>query len=79
MDLRRKWHSLNDRRVCVLCDRTITGQQIKVKREPNGTFSLHCPTDGCPATPRDWFYQGNACSAAYEANARVSEASIWVE
>src|SRR6476646_9203009 len=42
-DLRRKWHSLDDQRVCVLCDRTITGRQIEVRRDPGGTFSLHCP------------------------------------
>src|SRR5205814_2764681 len=29
-DSRRKWHSLDDQRVCVLCDRTITGRQIEI-------------------------------------------------
>ena len=76
-DLRRKWHSLDDQRVCVLCDRMITGRQIEVRREAGGTFSLHCPTEDCPSLPSDWFYQGNACSASRNANSRVSEASIW--
>ncbi|HZE58104.1 MAG TPA: hypothetical protein VE031_09650 [Chthoniobacterales bacterium] len=76
-DLRRKWHSLDDRRVCVLCDRTITGRQIEVTREPGGTFSVHCPTEGCPAVPSDWFYQGNACSPSKNLTVRMSEASIW--
>jgi len=76
-DLRRKWHSLDDQRVCVLCDRTITGRQIEVRREAGGTFSLHCPTEDCPSVPNDWFYQGNACSASRAANSRSSEVSIW--
>jgi hypothetical protein len=76
-DLRRKWYSLDDQRVCVLCGRTITGRQIEMRREPHGTCSLHCPTEGCSSVPSDWFYQGNACSSAKGANVRTSEASIW--
>ena len=76
-DLRRKWHSLDDQRVCVLCDRTITGRQIEITPEPGGMFSVHCPTEGCPALPSDWFYQGNACSPSRNPTVRMSEASIW--
>jgi hypothetical protein len=76
-DLRRKWYSLDDQRVCVLCDRTITGRQIEITREPGGMFSVHCPTEGCPAVPSDWFYRGNACSPAKRPAVRMTEASIW--
>lgn len=76
-DLRRKWHSLDDRRVCVLCDRTITGRQVEVRVETRGTVSVHCPTDGCQSVPSDWFYQGNACSASKAVSSRMSEATIW--
>jgi hypothetical protein len=76
-DSRRKWHSLDDRRVCVLCDRTITGRQVEVRVESNGTVSVHCPTEGCQSVPSDWFYQGNACSASKAISSRTSEASIW--
>src|SRR5437588_4051169 len=76
-DVRRKWHSLDDQRVCVLCDRTITGRQLEVRREPGGTLSIHCPTEGCPSVPSDWFYQGNACSGSKPVHRRTSEASIW--
>jgi hypothetical protein len=31
---------------------------IDIWQESNGTYHLHCPTPGCPATPRDWFYHG---------------------
>jgi hypothetical protein len=76
-DPRRKWHSLDDQRVCVLCDRTITGRQIEVARETGGTYSVHCPTPGCPSIPSDWFYQGNASSASRPATHGTREASIW--
>jgi len=76
-DSRRRWHSLDDRRVCVLCDRTITGRQVEVRVESSGTVSVHCPTEGCQSVPSDWFYQGNACSASKTANSRLGEASIW--
>ena len=76
-DPRRKWYSLDDHRVCVLCDRTITGRQIEVTREAAGTYSVHCPTEGCTSLPSDWFYQGNASSASKTATHGTREASIW--
>jgi hypothetical protein len=57
-DTFRTWHSLDDRRVCVLCDRVISGRMIDVWEDKRGTFHLHCPTPGCMATPRDWFFHG---------------------
>jgi hypothetical protein len=76
-DLRRKWHSLDDQRVCVLCDRTITGRQIEVAPEPGGGYSVHCPTPGCPSVPSDWFYQGNASLASKSAILGTRDANIW--
>jgi hypothetical protein len=63
-DPRRKWYSLDDQRVCVLCGRAITGRQIEIRRDSGGRYSLKCPTPGCAALPNDWFYRGNACSTA---------------
>ena len=77
IDLRRKWHSLDDHRICVLCDRTITGRQIEVVREGGGTYSVHCPTPGCPSVPSDWFYQGSASSASRSPTLGTRDASIW--
>jgi hypothetical protein len=57
-DSYRKWYSLDDRRVCVLCEKLISGRMIDVWQDDIGTFLLHCPTPGCPGTPRDWFYCG---------------------
>ena len=76
-DPRRKWHSLDDQRVCVLCGRTITGRQIEVTKEGAGNYSVHCPSQNCPAEPTDWFYQGNACGPVKSASYRTGEASIW--
>ena len=75
-DSRRKWTSLDDQRVCVLCDRVITGREIEVTREDNGTYSIHCPTPDCPALPSDWFYQGSGFSSN-ASTLRMGEANIW--
>ena len=77
IDARRKWHSLDDQWVCVLCGRAITGRQIDIVREPGGTYSARCPTPECSAVASDWFYQGNASSASKAATLGTREANIW--
>ena len=62
-DAHRKWYSLDDKRVCVLCDRVLTGRQVEIKRARHGA-TLRCPTEGCESTPNDWFYHASASSAA---------------
>lgn len=59
-DRERKWYSLDDQRVCVFCDKIISGRMIDVWQDQRGAYRLHCPTPGCSATPRDWFYHGTA-------------------
>lgn len=54
----RKWYSLDDQRVCILCERLITGRMIDIWQDRAGTYRLHCPTPGCSGRPRDWFYCG---------------------
>ena len=77
-DLRRKWYSLDDQRVCVLCDRTITGRQIEVIRDLAGAYSLRCPTEGCRALPSDWFYHGSSYSGQRSPSGRNDEVSfLW--
>ena len=51
----RKWYSLDDKRVCAVCDRVFTGRQIEIECNSPGHFQLHCPTPGCPAGMRHWF------------------------
>ena len=55
----RKWRSLDDRRICVVCDRVITGRQIKLTRYSASKVRVACPTDGCAGSPREWVYPGN--------------------
>jgi hypothetical protein len=57
-DTHRKWYSLDDERVCILCERRITGRMIDIWETRKGVFHLHCPTPGCDSVPRDWFYHG---------------------
>lgn len=76
-DTRRKWYSLDDQRVCVLCDRAITGRQIEIRRDGNGGSTLHCPTEGCASLPSDWFYHGSSCSTMKEADRRRGEIDLW--
>ena len=56
----RKWRSLDDRRICVVCDRVITGRQIKITRSAASNVRVACPTDNCAGSPREWVYPGNA-------------------
>ncbi len=66
LDLARHWHSLDDRRFCRRCQRTITGRQIEVvvRATPRGELGLRCSTDRCEATPVDWTYVDPFAAAA---------------
>ena len=63
-DGERKWYSLDDQRVCVVCDRIFTGRQVSIHRDQRGRYLLQCPTEGCPSYVAHWFYAGNAATAA---------------
>src|SRR5712691_7592918 len=56
-DLHRKWISLDDQRVCVLCHRLMSGHEIRITTDGQQP-ELHCATDGCQSKPVDWFYYG---------------------
>jgi len=79
LDSRRKWSSLDDERVCVLCNRAITGRQIRLCRDGSAAWTAHCPTEECPSVPGDWFYHGNACAGAPTAPNRSGEMSFWAQ
>jgi hypothetical protein len=55
----RKWNSLDDRRICVLCDRAISGRQIDISMNGSSQPHLSCPTPGWNAGPHEWVYPGN--------------------
>ena len=56
LDQFRAWHSLDDKRYCLVCGNIITGRQIQVTggTRGNGALRLSCPTDGCNSIPMDW-------------------------
>ena len=55
----REWHSLDDRRFCVVCERTFTGRQVRILRDRSGGFRLRCPTETCKSEPNQWICPGN--------------------
>ena len=60
----RKWNSLDDERVCVVCERIFNGRQIDIRRDHRGRYLLQCPSEGCPSLVAHWFYAGAAARAA---------------
>lgn len=58
----RVWNSLEDKRVCLRCKKTIAGHEIVIQRAEPGRFGLHCPTPDCNATIEDWLYLKHASS-----------------
>src|SRR5205085_12551267 len=66
-DQSRTWSSLDDKRVCILCDKRFSGRQVDITRSRTGRYELRCPTDGCTAGPSQWVYPGNplVSEAAY--------------
>ena len=55
----RQWSSLDDERVCVLCERKFSGRQVGIRRGRGGRVHLHCPTENCNGGPSQWVYTGN--------------------
>jgi len=56
LDQFRQWHSLDEKRYCLVCGKIITGRQIQVigGRRGNGPLRIICPTEHCNAIPMDW-------------------------
>ena len=56
LDQFRQWHSLDEKRYCLVCGNLITGRQIQVAGgiRGNGPLRLSCSTDSCNSIPMDW-------------------------
>jgi hypothetical protein len=54
----RRWNSLDDERLCILCERKFNGRQVEIRCFTNGKNELHCPTEGCGSGPHQWVYPG---------------------
>jgi hypothetical protein len=55
----RQWQSLDDKRFCILCERTFDGRQVDIRGTSGGRFRLYCPTEDCSSTPQHWVRPGN--------------------
>src|SRR5262249_29412483 len=56
LDQFRQWHSLDEKRYCLVCGNLIMGRQIQVAggTRGNGALRLSCPTERCNSIPMDW-------------------------
>ena len=56
LDQFRQWHSLEEKRYCLVCGNLISGRQIQVADRTRGNepLRLTCPTEGCNSIPMDW-------------------------
>ena len=64
----REWHSLDDKRFCLVCVKLITGRQVHVAggTRGNGLLGLSCPTERCNSIPMDWVLPTNELVALAE-------------
>jgi hypothetical protein len=53
----RKWRSLDDERLCILCKRKFNGRQVEIRRLANERYQLRCPTQHCDSLPHLWIYR----------------------
>ena len=56
LDQFRQWHSLEEKRYCLVCGTVISGWEIQIGggTRGNGSLRLSCPTEGCNSIPMDW-------------------------
>ena len=56
LDQFREWHSLDDKRFCIVCSNIINGWQIEIPGRTRGNEAsrLSCPTERCNSIPMDW-------------------------
>ena len=56
LDQFRRWHSLDEKRYCLVCGEIFTGREIQVIESTDGDVPLRlvCPTEDCHAIPMEW-------------------------
>lgn len=56
LDQFREWHSLDEKRYCLVCGEIFTGREIQVIESTDGDAPLRviCPTEHCHAIPMEW-------------------------
>ncbi|MEP6810235.1 MAG: hypothetical protein ABI992_08315 [Chthoniobacterales bacterium] len=76
LDRQRVWHSLDERRLCVICRSVITGREVVIREAVTGQPEAHCPTAECNGTPGDWFHYASACAADPAPSKRTEDFSF---
>jgi hypothetical protein len=67
LDQFRQWHSLDEKRYCLVCGELISGRQIQVDGGTgNGPLRLSCATERCNSIPMDWVLPTNEILAKVE-------------
>jgi len=68
LDQFRHWHSLDEKRYCLVCGSLISGRQIQVDggTRGDGPLRLSCPTERCNSIPMDWVLPTNEVLAKVE-------------
>jgi len=58
LDQFRHWHSLDEKRYCLVCGEIITGRQIRVIMDTrrNRLLRVICPTKHCDSMPIEWVW-----------------------
>jgi hypothetical protein len=54
----RDWHTLEDERICALCNRKFTGRDVVISTTGD-EVELRCPTSNCRSGVHQWVYPGN--------------------
>ena len=56
LDQFREWHSLDQKRYCLVCGEMITAREIQMIKSACGEAPLRvvCPTKHCDAMPMEW-------------------------
>jgi hypothetical protein len=75
LDQFRPWHSLDDKRYCLVCGEIITGEQIEVAggTRGDGPLRLSCPTECCQSIPMDWVLPTDEILALAKAEMTAAE------
>jgi hypothetical protein len=54
---RQPWESCEEKRQCIMCERTFRGRDAIIRRQRSGTLHLGCPI--CDSGPQFWVRPGN--------------------
>jgi hypothetical protein len=75
LDQFRPWHSLREKRYCLVCGKIIIGEQIKVTggTRGNGPLRVSCPTGRCHSIPMDWVLPTDEILALAKAEMMAAE------